>query len=122
MPDGVVLLASISSVELVAPAIADAFGLPLEETEPPQEQLLHYLADKEILLVLDSLEQILDASNLLSDLFRRAPRVNVLATSRERLNLQEEWVYEVEGLTEPNAVALFDQRAPGTAALCTCPH
>jgi predicted ATPase/DNA-binding SARP family transcriptional activator/tetratricopeptide (TPR) repeat protein len=104
-------LASISLAGLVAPAIADALGLPLEETEPPQHQLLRYLSDKEMLLVLDSLEHIIQAGDLLSDLLKRAPRVIVLATSRERLNLQEEWAYEVEGLDEANAVTLFDQRA-----------
>jgi predicted ATPase len=55
-----------------------------------------------LLLVVDNFEHLLKGANLLSDILRHAPHVTLLATSRERLNLQEEWVYEVQGLPFPN--------------------
>ncbi|MCI0395510.1 MAG: tetratricopeptide repeat protein [Chloroflexi bacterium] len=71
------------------------------------EQLVNYLRDKRLLLVLDNLEHLLNedsrtvVSSLLSDILAQAPGVKVLATSRERLHLQGEWLVEVGGLPYP---------------------
>ena len=55
-----------------------------------------------MLLVLDNLEHILEGTALLvAQILQHAPRVALLVTSRERLNLQEEWVYQVGGLRTP---------------------
>ena len=94
-------LASVHSVELVIPAIADALKFPFYGRQPPKAQLLDYLREKEMLLVLDNLEHLLEGVGLMSEALQRAPGVVFLTTSRERLNLREEWVYEVEGLTYP---------------------
>lgn len=94
-------LVSLSSHEFVAPTLADALGFSFEGRHDPQAQLVQHLRDKEMLLVLDSLEHVLESSDLLAEILKHAPRVMVLATSRERLNLQEEWVYEVVGLKYP---------------------
>ncbi len=115
-------LTPVSSPRLLAPAIADALDVPFHEQRDPEEQLLSYLREKEMLLVLDSLEHILEGSPLLSKMLRCAPDLMLLVTSRERLNLREEWVYEVQGLTYPqgerggdgapySAVTLFQQCA-----------
>jgi predicted ATPase/DNA-binding SARP family transcriptional activator len=104
-------LAPLSAAEAVVPAIADAVGLSFHGPEEPRRQLLSYLRQKELLLVLDSMEHILEAAGLLAEILKLAPAVVLLVTSRERLNLQEEWVYEVEGLEENSAVELFRQRA-----------
>jgi predicted ATPase len=63
------------------------------------------------LLVLDNCEQILEGSAWLSTLLADAPGVKVLATSRERLQLPEEWVYIVPMLESARAVDLFMQVA-----------
>jgi len=99
-------LASISSVEHLVPTITSALGIPPYNTQDPQEQLFNYLHEKEMLLVLDSLEHLLDGSKLLTDMLRRAPGLVLLVTSRERLNLQEEWVCEIEGLAYPDDAAV----------------
>ena len=122
--DGVafVPLAHISAVAHFVPAVASALGLFFHGGQDIEEQLLGYLRQKELLLVLDNLEHILDCADFLSTVLRHAPGVVLLATSREKLNLQEEWVYEVAGLTYPrgeavdaedgySALALFRQRA-----------
>jgi predicted ATPase/DNA-binding SARP family transcriptional activator len=122
--DGIhfVPLAAVASHEGVLPAIADALHLSFQSREPPAEQLLNYLRSRELLLLLDNLEHLLEGSAFLADILRRAPGVVLLVTSRERLNLREEWIYEVGGLTYPqesgeagpvggSAVDLFRQRA-----------
>ena len=120
-----VSLAPISSAEHLVPAIADALHLPFDGRQYPQEQLLDYLRERELLLVLDNVEHVLEEMGLLSKILQRAPGVVLLVTSRERLNLREEWVYAVEGLTYPegsvttgletfSAVNLFQQRARQT--------
>lgn len=119
-------LAAANSVETVIAAIADALGLHLHNHQQPRRQLLDYLREKETLLVLDNLEQLLPDVDLIAAILQHAPKTILLVTSRERLNLQEEWVYEVEGLSYPDArmeeslgetrqtysaVDLFQQRA-----------
>jgi predicted ATPase/DNA-binding SARP family transcriptional activator/uncharacterized protein HemY len=122
--DGVafVPLAAVNSVERLPSAIADVLRVPPYGAADPREQLLDYLHEKEMLLLLDNMEHLLDGNTLLSAILQRAPDVVLLITSRERLNLQEEWVYEIEGLTYPpssteakdrpySAVELFQQCA-----------
>ncbi len=115
-------LAPVISSSLLAPTIADALDFPFQEGLTPEGQLLSYLREKEILLVLDGLEHILEGSALLTRILQQAPRLTILVTSRERLNVQEEWIYEVKGLTYPqkesakdgtsySAITLFQQCA-----------
>jgi predicted ATPase len=103
--DGVyfVPLISLSSTALIVPTIADTIGFSFYSHKDTQEQLLNYLREKEILLVLDNMEHVLDveSAGLLAEILRCAPAVTLLVTSRERLNLQGEWVYQVEGLAYP---------------------
>src|SRR5262249_25394883 len=89
--------------------------------DSPVQQLLDYLGDKNTLLVPDNFEHLLDGADVLPQLLAAAPNVRMLVTSRERLNLAEEWVLEVGGLAFPadgeteigdyGAVQLFVQAA-----------
>jgi predicted ATPase len=70
------------------------------------------------LLVLDNFEHLVEGSGFLSEVIERAPHVELLTTSRERLNVQSEWVFDVEGLglaegenRSSSAVRLFVERA-----------
>jgi predicted ATPase/DNA-binding SARP family transcriptional activator/Tfp pilus assembly protein PilF len=101
-------LAAVSSPDLIVPTIANALEFSFYGHEDTKEQLLNYLREKEMLLVLDNLEHILEGSKLLAEMLHHAPGVVILATSRERLNLQEEWVHEVEELTYPTDEATKD--------------
>jgi len=119
----VVNLQPLRSVEFFAPAIADALGFSLTGQEPPLAQLGRYLSNKEALIILDNFEHLLDAADQLSTLLPSTPLVKYLITSREALNLQEEWLYPVGGLNFPtegealstkqtyDAVQLFNERA-----------
>jgi predicted ATPase/DNA-binding SARP family transcriptional activator/uncharacterized protein HemY len=128
--DGVafVPLAALDDSSRVVTALAQALDLAIGATPDPRQQLFDYLGDKETLLVLDNFEHLLEAATLVSDLLNQAPMVKLLVTSRQRLNLQGEWVYPLEGLslqpaTETDlssleapseAVSLFIQRARQT--------
>jgi len=126
--DGVyfVPLAPVNSPRFIVPVIADAIGFAFQGTNPidPKIQLFGYLKGKQILLLIDNLEHLLADSGieLLPDLLANAPQVKLLATSRESLGLQGEWVCEVKGLPIPErgqekesvqntSVELFLQRA-----------
>ena len=110
-------LAPVISSSLLAPTIADVLDFPFQEGLTPEEQLLSYLREKEILLVLDGMEHILEGSALLTRILQQAPRMTILVTSRERLNLQEEWVYEVSGLTYPKSDIASDKTSYSAVTL-----
>ncbi len=104
--DGVffVPLVVVSTVEQVHAAIADAIGLVLAEQSEPQARLIDYLREKQLLLVLDNYEQLLgdmQGTQPLVEILKQAAGVTLLVTSRERLMLQEEWIYPVPGLGYP---------------------
>ncbi|NLS76145.1 MAG: tetratricopeptide repeat protein [Chloroflexi bacterium] len=93
-------LSAVGSPPEMVPAIARSLGLALHPgaAMPPPEQVLAYLREKRLLLVLDSCEHLLDGAPLISAVLAVAPEVKVLATSRARLNLPGEQVFPVEGL------------------------
>ena len=109
-PDGVyfVALASINSPDLIVPAIADAFSFSFSGPLDPKEQLFGHLTrtvSQPALLVLDNLEHLLAESSIAADLvaeiLQRFPHIKILCTSRERLNLQGEWMFDLRGLPVP---------------------
>jgi predicted ATPase/DNA-binding NarL/FixJ family response regulator len=125
--DGVwlVQLDQLREGALVAQAIAGALGLH-GRAGAPEEALADYVADRQLLLVLDNCEQLVDAAAKLADLLLRgAAGLRVLATSRESLNIVGETVLPVPPLPAPEAgrpltlaelarfpaVALFADRA-----------
>jgi predicted ATPase/DNA-binding CsgD family transcriptional regulator len=116
-------LQPVAGAELLASAIADGMSFTLSGQDDPGYQLVRHLRDKELLLVLDNFEHLIEAgAELLAQLLAEAPGVKLLVTSREVLNLLEEWLYPVAGLAYPphtnvesldgyGAVQLFVERA-----------
>ena len=100
-----VALAPLSDPQHIVPAIAEATGFTFYGQLPPQQQLVNYLREKHLLLVLDNFEHLMAGVDLLTEILASAPHLKVLATSRERLNLQQEWVLEVGGMPLPSASA-----------------
>lgn len=90
-----------NSAEFIIPAIADGLAFPFSGIKEPKIQLLDYLREKEMLLVLDNLEHLVSEAAILAEILQHAPKVKLLVTSRERLNLQGEWVVEISGLPSP---------------------
>jgi diguanylate cyclase (GGDEF)-like protein len=126
-PDGVwfVALEALRLPELIAPAIARTLGFKESPGQSLLETLKASLKHKSLLLVLDNFEQLLEGTPLLTELLEAAPELQILATSRERLNLLGEHVFplqplsvpdlgqlpECEQMTEYSSVNLFVNRA-----------
>ena len=108
-------------------AIADALGLTFSGQDEPQRQLLDYLHDREMLIVLDGFERLMGASGLLLNILPNAPLVTILITSRQRLNFRAEYATMVGGMPVPEterdplaktygSIQLFAERADRTPA------
>ena len=92
--------ADINDAELIIPTISQALGLGEVPGKPDLDRLQERLAQRELLLVLDNLEQLTPGTGVLGDLLSRCPRLSMLVTSREPLHLAGEQQYEVP-LLEP---------------------
>lgn len=121
-------LSTANTPDLLVSGIAEVIGLSFDAGgKAPEVQLLDYLRDKEMLLVMDNFEQLLDmglgkssGAGLVLSILKNAPRITMLVTSRERLGLQAEYVFDLEGLRRPgggvataesSAVQLFVEQA-----------
>lgn len=126
-PDGVwfVELAPVADPSLVAHAIAGALRVQESPQRPLRETLVTHLAQKQLLLILDSCEHlILEVRRIAGSLLRECRKVSLLATTRELLNVTGERAYQIPPLAVPvqraplpdeamkyGAVALFADRA-----------
>ncbi|HVL81828.1 MAG TPA: adenylate/guanylate cyclase domain-containing protein [Actinomycetota bacterium] len=102
-PDGVffVPLAAVTDGALVPSAIAAEMGLRSSDDRPLADVLVEHLRGRRILLVLDNLEQIPDASDVVSQLLTGAPDLRVLVTTREVLRVAGEQEFPVPPLSVP---------------------
>ncbi|MGP3965488.1 ATP-binding protein [Nonomuraea sp. 3N208] len=113
--DGVwaVDLAGLRDGTLVARTVADTLGIPDRSGRPPEEQLVGYLADRRLLIVLDNCEHLCHACALFAEtMLRSVPGLRILATSRQILGIAGEHVLTVPPLSVPDP-----DRLPPTAAL-----
>jgi non-specific serine/threonine protein kinase len=103
--DGVcfVALAPISDPALVPSAIAEALRVKQDAGQSAAEALERYLRDRQLLLVLDNFERLLEAGPPIAQLLATCSRLKVLVTSRVVLRLQGEYDYEVPPLRLPSA-------------------
>jgi predicted ATPase len=111
--DGAVFvpLADTTGTDLVVAALAQALGVPEAPDQRLLDSVVDHVADRELLLVFDNFEQVVDAATVVSALLSAAPGVSALVTSRERLSLYGEQVYQVPALADSPALTLFEQRA-----------
>jgi predicted ATPase len=117
-PDGVfvVWLASLRSADLVAGEVAAQVGMQRSGGQSNEDALARWLADRDVLLVLDNCEHVVSAvAELVEDLTARLPRLHVLATSREPLWAVDELNYRLAPLPEADAIRLFQERAGALA-------
>lgn len=112
-PDGVffVSLASLIDESFLVSAIGSTLGFKPFGTDDPHRGLLHFLENRSVLLVLDSIEHLLAGSpdgskieslRLITELMQRAPAVKLLVTSTVRLGLSGEWSFELSSLPVPD--------------------
>jgi predicted ATPase len=112
------------ALELVPEFQAGVFWVPLAPLRDPalvpetiaqtvgaKDGLAEHIQERELLLLIDNLEQVLEAASELAALVERCPNLRLLVTSRERLRVRGEVEYAVPPLAEPDAVDLFCARA-----------
>lgn len=106
--DGIcfVPLQSVTSSDFIIPAIAEALHSTFQGTLDPKQQILGYLREKHLLLLLDNFEHLMEGVDLLPEILEIARNVKILVTSRERLHLREEWLFDVDGLTYPDNIRI----------------
>jgi predicted ATPase len=125
--DGVWLveLAALQDRALLEQTVADAVGLRDRSARSPREALVGHLRDKQLLLVLDNCEHLVDRCAVLAgELLAAAPQLRILATSRHALRTPGEHILPVPPLTPPDpeltspgrlaaneAIRLFAERA-----------
>jgi predicted ATPase/class 3 adenylate cyclase len=113
-------LAAVARPEMVVTNIARAVGADMAGTGSPLEALVESFGDGPWLLVLDNLEQVVDAAGDLDALLARCPGIVILATSRTALRLRAEREYPVPGLplpADPTAVTVDGLASSPAAAL-----
>lgn len=79
-----------------------------QDSHPPKQQVFDYLANKQMLLLIDNIEHLLEGMSILTELLQHAPDVRLVVTSRERLNLLGETVYTLQGLSIPQQESIDD--------------
>jgi len=101
--DGVyfVPLSSLGFGSSLLAAIAEQLDFTFREIGDHKRQLLDYLGNKKVLLVLDSFETLVESAGLVSELLAASQGSKVLVTSRVRLNLSGEQIYPLEGMSFP---------------------
>jgi predicted ATPase/DNA-binding CsgD family transcriptional regulator len=126
----VVALAPLCDIERVASEISQSLGLGERSGQPALASLANYVRERELLLVLDNFEQVIEAADLLAELLAAGPRLKLLVTSRAALRLRGEHEYMVAPLALPSrerlppldalaqtaAVELFVRRARAARA------
>jgi predicted ATPase/transcriptional regulator with XRE-family HTH domain len=127
-PNGVffVALAPLEDASLFAFTVAQVLGFLERTRQPAIQQLTDGIRDKQMLIVLDNCEHLIeDVAMLASELLSACPRLKILVTSRESLRIPGEWIYTVPALNVPKedssvdvatvsefpALTLFSERA-----------
>lgn len=123
-------LDAVDDATLVGPAIAKILDIRYTGDHPPVARLASVIGSRRLLLVVDGFEQVTTAALLLVDLLQRCPNLKALVTSRVRLRVSGEHVYDVPTLAFPDleqvsalneiaghdAIRLFVTRAQATNA------
>ncbi len=112
--DGVFLISFDSVVlpEFVLDSLALKLGIQLDSRSEPAEQFLTALSSKNLLLVLDGFENIPQYAPLLSEIKTRAPLVRIIVTTSRQLELPDEAVLDLHGLSTPVRGDVNAEEAP----------
>jgi predicted ATPase/DNA-binding CsgD family transcriptional regulator len=101
-------LAPLTSADNIVTTVIGVLGIMIGEDGTPQEELVKFLSGRNLLLVMDNFEHVLDGADLVADILSASSNVKILVTSREALNLQQEWVWHVRGMRFPDDTTIDD--------------
>ena len=76
-------LAPLNSATDIVPTVINVLGIHIGDEGTPHEELVKFLSQRDLLLIMDNFEHVLDGVDLIADILQEAPTVKVLATSRE---------------------------------------
>lgn len=93
-------LTSIRDPAEIAKSVVSSLGLSIGGSQLPEEILFNYCREKDLLLIFDNFEHVLSGARLLVDILEIAPKVTIIATSRERLNLRVETTFYLQPVTQ----------------------
>jgi predicted ATPase/class 3 adenylate cyclase len=102
-PHGIyfISLAPLDSTDSIIPTIAETLDFRLSEKHDPNIQLINYLSEKELLLIMDNYEHLLNGTEVVAKILKSVPNVKVVATSRARLNVGGEHRFHLQGMDYP---------------------
>ena len=106
-----VALDALNTAEAIPAAIAAGLALPLHGKDDPLTQVSRQLSRRHLLLILDNFEQLTPGAGFVSRILEECSKVDILVTSRERLDVQEEWLLPIQGLSYPEDGKLSVQDA-----------
>jgi predicted ATPase/DNA-binding SARP family transcriptional activator len=109
-----VRLTPLETPAAMVATIAEALDFSFYEGGQPRRQLLDYLREKSLLLLLDNFEHLLEGVGLVQEILQAAPAVKVLVTSRERLKLRGETLFSLGGLDFPDPRPEAALQSPAT--------
>ena len=99
-------LAPVQSATDIAQSAVSSLGLSLTGQRSAEEVVFDYCRAKELLLIFDNFEHVLTGASFLSNIIEVAPKVTIIATSRERLNLRAETAFYLQPIAQ-DAIELF---------------
>ena len=109
-PHGIyyVPLAPLTSAQEIVTLIIEVLGILIGDDGTPQDELVKFLSQKNLLLVLDNFEHILEGVDLVTHILNETSDVKILTTSREPLKLRLEHLWQMKGLPYPDTESLND--------------
>lgn len=99
-------LAGLASSDYLVPMLAEKLELRFYPGKDARQQLLDFLQSKQMLLILDNFEHLLNGVDLIREILQAAPGIRILVTSRERLNISSELIYAIGGMEFPQHDAI----------------
>ena len=95
-------LAPLTSANNIVTTVISVLGIMIGDDGTPQEELIKFLKGRNLLLVMDNFEHLLDGADLVVDILHSVQNVKILVTSRETLNLSMEHIWHVQGMRYPD--------------------
>jgi predicted ATPase/Flp pilus assembly protein TadD len=96
----------LSSAELLIATIAQVLKFQFYSREDEKQQLLNFLSDKELLLVMDNFEHVVEGASIIGDILNQTRNVKIMVTSRELLNIKGEWIVQLQGMDVPTGESI----------------
>ena len=110
-------LDAIGSPEAIPSSLAALIGAPLSGNEDALTEVSRFVGDRHLLIILDNYEHLIEGAGIAATLIESCPNLSLIVTSRERLLIDGEWTFELEGLPFPASDRVSPERAMASDAV-----